>query len=183
MLEYKGHMKAVNKKPAGDYIEIFVSDYNKDYWMFYAYIEVDNYEEDIEQINKLIAKKNWRDGDTYVELISYSGETEHFYHYIYNSGTYGHWSILDTKYWEIFEEKGDDFFHYFNKLIGGTYFSDLENVEFITYRDWYEVLEVMEPELYKALDEHNGFGAFDIEHYFNCQNFHEIDDVIVQECG
>ena len=180
-MEYKTAMETVNKKPIGDSICIFCSDYNKDYWMFYAYIEVDNYESDIEEINELIKKLNWRDGDTYVELIDFEGDCEDFYHYIYDSGSYGHWNILDTRYWEIFADKGDLFFKYFNKLNGGTELGDLESAEYIEFEDWYDVLQNYNPELYKCLDEQNGLSCFDIEHFYNCQGFHEIDGRIVSE--
>ncbi|MEM3696522.1 MAG: hypothetical protein QXQ94_03325 [Candidatus Bathyarchaeia archaeon] len=65
-LKYKGFWNNVNEKPKGEWIEIFASDWNKDYWGFYAYISLDNYAQDIAAINKLIHELNWRDGDVYV---------------------------------------------------------------------------------------------------------------------
>lgn len=65
MLKYRGFFKAVNRKPQGEWIEVFASDWNKDYWAFYAYISLKNFREDIKAINNLIHKLNWRDGDTH----------------------------------------------------------------------------------------------------------------------
>jgi hypothetical protein len=179
---YKDFFKAVNEKPVNDeYIELFVSDWNKEHFAFYVYISKDNYEQDIEDIINLTKELNFRDGDVYHELIDHSEGLEGFYHYLYELGKYTQSDVLDIEYWEILDEKGDDFFKYFNKLIGSNYKSDLQDIEFITYNDWYEVLENIYPELYKALDEANGLSCFDIEHFFNCQNFHEIDGVIVEE--
>lgn len=95
-MEYRGYFKYINSKPTGEYIEIFVSDWNKDFWSFYAYIERDNYEENIEKINNLITELNYRDGDVYIELINHSEGLEGFYKYIYDSNH----SILNKEYWE-----------------------------------------------------------------------------------
>jgi len=180
-MKYKGFFKHTNDKPTDEYIEIFVSDWNKEHWGFYTYISKDNYEQDLEDIGELMTKLNYRDGDVYIELINHSDDLENFYKYIYDSGNYTHSAILNPKYWEILEEKGDSHFLYFSKLIGSCDIEELENQEFFVYNDWYEVLETYNPELYKSLDEHNGFGSFDIEQYFSCQGFTEIGDVIVSE--
>jgi len=178
-LKYKGFFKHINDKPTGEYIELFVSDWNKEHWAFYCYIEKDNYETDIEEIQELITKKNYRDGDVYCELINHSDELEGFYKYLYDAGQYTQSEVLNPRYWEILEEKGDFHFRCYQKLRGGNYIDDLESSEFSTFNDWDEVLEVFNPDLYKCLDESNGLGCFDIEHFFNCQGFHEIDDLIV----
>lgn len=178
-MKYKGFFKAVNKKPSGDYIEVFVSDWNKDYWAFYSYIEKDNYETDLEEINELIKKLNYRDGDVYIELIDFNGELDGFYHYIYDANEYTHSSILNPEYWEILEEKGDFHFKCFTKMNGSNDLQELKDIEYSVFSDWYEVLETFHPDLYKALDESNGLCCFDIEHFFNCQGFTEIDDCIV----
>jgi hypothetical protein len=180
-LEYKGFYKTINEKPEGECINLFVSDWNKEHFAFYVYIGKDNYSDDIEQIQKLITKLNYRDGDVYCELIDHSPELEHFYHYLYELGHYTQSDVLDPEYWEILKEKGDEHFLYFNKLIGSTAKDDLRDAEFSVYNDWYEVLETFNPDLYKALDESNGLGCFDIEHFYNCSGFHEIGDVIVCE--
>ncbi len=99
-MEYKGFYKHTNEKPIGEYIEIFVSDWNKDYFAFYVYISKDDYETDIEKINSLITKLNYRDGDVYIELINHSEGLDGFYKYIYDSNH----SILNKEYWEIVEE-------------------------------------------------------------------------------
>lgn len=100
-LKYQGFFNAVNPKPVGNYILVFVSDWNKDYWAFYAYISHENWKNDIRQINELIEKMNWRDGDVYVELIDYHDETLHdLYHYLYDNGDMAHWNALDPKEWQ-----------------------------------------------------------------------------------
>jgi hypothetical protein len=180
-LEYKGFFKHVNDKPVGEYIEVFVSDWNKEYWAFYYYISKDNYESDIEEISNLIAKLNFRDGDIYHELINYSPELEGFYKYIYDSDKYSHSSILNTELWEILEDKGDFHFKCFTQLNGGSNIEELRNSEYSTFEDWYEVLETFNPDLYKALDEANGLSCFDVEHFYNCCGFHEIDGFIVSD--
>lgn len=179
-LTYKGFFKAVNEEPS-EFIEIFVSDWNKDHWAFYAYIDKDNYEEDIEQINQLMTELNYRDGDVYIELINHSEDLESFYSYLYDLGKYTQSDVLNKEYWEILEEKEDDHFYYFVKLNGSSYIEDLKNAEFITFEDWYEVLELYNPDLYKALDESNGLCCFDIEHFYNCSGFYELNDCIVEE--
>lgn len=178
-MKYNGMFKATHKKPDGDYIELFVSDWNKDYWGFYTYIEKDNYEEDIDNINNLITKLNWRDGDYYIELIDYKGDLEYFYHYIYENNNYTHSAILNSKYWEILEEKGNNHFLYFDKLIGSGDIDELEEAEFYIYEDWEEVLETYNPDLYKALEENNGLGCFEISQFFNYQGFTEIEGLII----
>ena len=181
-MEYKGFFETINDKPSGEYINIFVSDWNKEHWSFYVYISKDKYEEDIEQINKLMSKLNYRDGDIYIELIDHSSDLEHFYHYLYELGYMTQSQVLDLEYWEILEEKGDEHFLYFRKLNGGTDKQELRDSEFSVFNDWYEVLETYHPDLYKALDEGNGLSCFDIEHFFNCCGFEEINDLIVSGC-
>ena len=180
-MEYQGYFKTINDKPTGEYINIFVSDWHKEHWAFYVYIDKDNYEEDIEQINKLMSKLNYRDGDIYIELIDHSPELEHFYKYLYELGYMTQSDVLDLEYWEILEDKGDEHFLYFRELNGGTDKEELRDFEYSSFNDWYEVLETYNPDLYKALDESNGLGCFDIEHFFNCQGFHELNGLIVCE--
>ena len=178
-LEYKGFFKHVNDKPTGEYIEVFVSDWNKEYWAFYYYISLDNYEQDIEDINNLITKLNYRDGDIYHELIDHSPDLEGFYKYIYDSEKYSHPNALNIELWEILKDKGDFHFKCFTQLNGGSNIEELRESEYSSFNDWDEVLETFNPDLYKCLDENNGFSCFDIEHFYNCQGFHEIDDLIV----
>lgn len=98
MLEYKGFWNAVNRKPKS-YIEIWVSDWNKDHWGFYAYINAESYEQDTKDIQDLIRKLNWRDGDVYVELINYSKDLKDFYKVLYDNDWYAEWSTLHPDYW------------------------------------------------------------------------------------
>ena len=98
MLNYKGHYTAVNN-PAESYIEIFCSDWNKDYWSFYAYINADTYEQDTKDVLALIKKLNYRDGDVYVELINHSDDLESFYKILYDNDWYAEWSTLWPDYW------------------------------------------------------------------------------------
>jgi hypothetical protein len=181
-LEYKESFKAVNDKPiSSEWVEVFCSDWNKEHWSFYAYIDKDNYEQDIEDINTLLQKLNFRDGDVYIELIDHSSDLEGFYHYLYKLGQYTQSEVLNPEYWEILEEKGDTHFKYFSELNGGTHIDDIRNAEYIEYESWDNLLETLYPDLAKALDDSNGWGCFDSEHFFNCQNFHEIEGVIVEE--
>lgn len=180
-MEYKGYFKHINSKPDGEYIEIFVSDWNKEFWSFYVYIERDNYEEDIEEINNLIEKLNFRDGDYYFELIDRSEELKGFYDYIYDSNRHTHSEVLNLELWEILEEKGDNHFLYFSKLNGSNEIDELRDAEFMTFQDWDEVLEMCNPNLYKILDESNGLCCFNIEQFYNCCNLYEINGCIVEE--
>lgn len=99
VLTYKGFWNSVNEKPRGEWIEIFASDWFKDYWGFYAYISLENYEKDIEGINNLIHRLNWRDGDVYVELINRSEGLKDFYHWLYERGYFTHHCALDPENW------------------------------------------------------------------------------------
>ena len=126
-MEYNGFFKHTNDKPTGEYIEIFVSDWNKEHWAFYSYIDKDCYEDDIQEIQELMTKLNYRDGDVYIELINHSDELEHFYMYVYDSGYYTHSAILNTRLWEILEEKGNEHFIYFSKLNGSSDIDELAN--------------------------------------------------------
>jgi len=181
-MKYNGFFKHINSKPSGEYIELFVSDWNKEHWAFYVYIEQGNYESDIDEINELMTKLNYRDGDIYIELINHSDSLSGFYKYLYELGYMTQSDVLNKELWEILEDKGDSHFLYFQKLNGSASIEDLRDAEFTSFNDWYEVLETYHPDLYKALDESNGLGCFDIQHFFNCQGFHEINDCIVSEC-
>jgi len=99
VLKYKGFFKSVNPKPEGEWIEIFASDWNKDWFAFYAYISLENYEQDIKEINELISELNWMDGDVYVELINHSPGLKEFYHWLYEKGYYTHHCALDPENW------------------------------------------------------------------------------------
>ena len=105
-MKYNGFFKHINDKPTDEYIELFVSDWNKEHFAFYCYISKDNYETDIEEIQELITKKNFRNGDVYCELINHSDELEGFYKYLYEIGQYTQSEVLNPRYWEILEEKG-----------------------------------------------------------------------------
>jgi len=100
-LKYRGYFNAVNPKPEGNYILVFCSDWNKDYWAFYAYISQKNWREDLRQINDLVRRMNWRDGDVYVELIDFHDETmRKFYMTLYDENDWAHWDALDPEQWE-----------------------------------------------------------------------------------
>jgi hypothetical protein len=100
-LKYKGYFNEVNSKPEGNYILIFASDWNKDYWAFYAYISQQDWWKDIRQINNLVKRMNWRDGDVYVELINFHDETmRKFYMTLYDESDWAHWNALDPETWK-----------------------------------------------------------------------------------
>jgi len=99
-LVYQDYFNKVNPKPQENYILIFASNWHKEHWAFYAYINQQDWENDIRKINGLITELNRRDGDVYVELIDYHDETMHdFYMYLYDSGDMAHWNALDSKEW------------------------------------------------------------------------------------
>ena len=107
-LEYQGFFKRVNDPPT-DYIEIFVSDWNKDHWAFYVFIDVEDYESDIEAITDLIStdRLNFRDGDFYVELIDHSGQdkTRDIYQAFLDKAGLDHNSVIWAENWEeVIEE-------------------------------------------------------------------------------
>ena len=160
---------------------IFVSDWNMEYWAFYAVIDRDSYEDDISDIRSLIKMLNWRDGDWYIEMVDQTGDIDGFYNHMYDRSSLTHQDILDTDFWEILIEKGDDHFKYFDKLIGTDSIVDLRDAEFMTYSDWDDVLHCWNPDLYTALESANGLGCFDIEGFYNGYNLEMIDGMIVSE--
>ena len=100
LMKYRGYFNPVNRKPEGEYIEIFCSDWNKDHWAFYAYIRPESYAEDLKEINDLIERLNWRDGDVYVELIDRSEGLKELYSKFYEMGHLAHWDTLSPENWE-----------------------------------------------------------------------------------
>lgn len=99
-LKYQGGFEAVNSKPdSGEWIEVFVSDWLKDVFAFYAYIRKDNYKEDIEAIKNLMNDLN-PGRDIYVELISRSDGMVDFYRSLIDEGNRSDWNALDVDVWE-----------------------------------------------------------------------------------
>ena len=99
-MKYKGYFNAINQKPKNDeWIEIFASDWFKDHWVFYGFISLQNYEQDIKEICDLINELNWRDGDVYVELINHSPKLKGFYQELYDKGYFTHWDVLRVENW------------------------------------------------------------------------------------
>ena len=105
-LEYKGFFKLVNSEP-DQYIEVFCSDWNKEHWAFYAFIDIEELEDDISAINDLIQKLNYRDGDVYIELINHSDEEEieELYQAFYDRSGWDHSAILNLEIWEELREE------------------------------------------------------------------------------
>lgn len=98
-LKYTKSFGTVNQKPEGEWIQVFVSDWNKDYWAYYAFISLDSYADDIKKIGQMTKALNWRDGDTYVELIEHTPGLKAFYSKVYHEGTFSHSDILDPETW------------------------------------------------------------------------------------
>ena len=171
--EYEKYAGTINDKPDTG-ICVFCSDWNKDYWAFYAWIDGDNYAFDIEQIGKLVKSLNWRDGDVYFERIDYTGEVGNLYEFM--KGYDSEPDVFDTALWEVWEEKGDLHFLFFNGCVGGTDRNDLENAEFTSYSDWDEKFEAENPELYKALDDNHAWHAFDTEQFYNGESVSVLVD-------
>lgn len=104
LLKYVTAYKSVNQKPEGEWIMVFASDWLKEHWAFYAYISLDNHEEDIKAVNMLIHRLNWRDGDVYVELINHSGDKmSRFYSTLHDMGHFTHHCALDMENWKKFK--------------------------------------------------------------------------------
>ncbi|MEM3697471.1 MAG: hypothetical protein QXQ94_08255 [Candidatus Bathyarchaeia archaeon] len=100
MLEYKGYGECVNSQPEGEWIKIWVQNTLKwnreddifltatkywdgdmwcrtavqrdDEWSFCAYISLDNYEKDIEEIKDLISRIKQSDDEIYVCVFRWS---------------------------------------------------------------------------------------------------------------
>ena len=98
-LRYRGFYETVNPKPEGEWLLVFASDWFKQYWAFYAYVSLESYEKDIEAINGLIHRLNWRNGDVYVELIDHSPGLKDFYCHLYELGYFTHHNSLDPQNW------------------------------------------------------------------------------------
>ena len=168
-LEYEKFGNTVNTG-IDDNITIFVSDWNKDHWAFYAHINLDQYEDDINDIHGLIKKLNWRDGDVYIEMVDYDGEMEYFYSCVYDMGYFDNWDIMNTDLWEIGEENDDELFQV-AKCVLGTVDKDsikeLAEDGYILCEDYDDLLEHIDPELYKLIDDKGVWHCFTSEYYFN----------------
>ena len=168
--------EVLENKPEGEYIEIFVSDWNKDYWYFYDYITMENYPSDIKRITDRIKRENWRDGDWYVELIDRTDNLLYFYKHLYGIGEYTQSDVLNIDYWDILSEHDDLFFLAFDRINGGCDLEELKDFEYMLFQDWDEALECFNPDLSKVLDENNAWGCFDSKGFLGCQNFYEVVD-------
>lgn len=103
-MKYHGFWNHANTKPES-WICVWVSDWNKDYWGTYVYIDSTKYEEDTKELLKLINKLNWRDGDVYVELIDHSPDLKELYNYMYERDWYQQWSTLNPDLWTKAQEE------------------------------------------------------------------------------
>lgn len=174
------HLQYLNSKPGNDYIEMFASDWLKEHWSFYAYIDATRHEHDLELINSEIARLNYRDGDVYVELIDRSPGLEHFYDYLCSRGECAHWDVLDNGYWNALEERGDDHFLILRRCFGAQYHRSPEDARdedgYAVYSGWNDVLENLMPEVYKVLEEHNATSCFDTEAHFYGTSYTNLSD-------
>lgn len=101
VLEYRGFWSPVNNKPEGDpWIKIWVSDWNKEHFGFYYYVNCRYAETSLKRVLDLIDRLNKRDGDIYVELIDHAPSIEtHYMNLIdeaswYLLGQYKKWLII-----------------------------------------------------------------------------------------
>jgi hypothetical protein len=163
--KYKKFGETINEKPTQG-IYFFCSDWNKEFFGFYAWIDCDNYAEDIEQLQEFINKCNYRDRDTYIELIDYESDCEGLYDYLYSTSQYSHSEVLNADVWALFEDKSDEHFKLFSKHIGSSSLSELESFEYSTYSDKYDLLESTHPDLFEQLEKANALSCFDVEHLF-----------------
>jgi len=169
-LEYRGFWKQVNQKPS-EGIQLWASDWNKDYFGFYSWIDKDSYERDTESINALIARLNSPPGDVYIELIDHTPSLEHFFNFLYDLNEYTCWEVLNPRWWKLREEKGDEHFRVFKQHHGdrGT-LDDLARFEYSSFADKYEFLETFHPELYKSLHESSALDSFDVKGFVRCES-------------
>ncbi len=109
--KYRGFFKSANEPETDKWIEVFASDWGKEFFAFYAYIDVQTYKKDLEAINKLISELNYVDGDVYVELIDHSGQKDvaKFYDWLYSEGYFSDWAALCPENWdEWWNGRGDE---------------------------------------------------------------------------
>lgn len=174
------HLQYLNPRPENDFIEMFASDWLKEHWSFYGYIDSTQYEEDLALINNEITRLNYRDGDVYVELIDRSPPLQHFYDYLYSRGRYSQWDVLDKAYWQAWEERGDEHFLILKECFGPEYHLTPEDIRdeenYSVYSNWDEVLENLMPDVYKVLEAHNATSCFDTESHFYGTNYTTLKD-------
>jgi len=168
-------MDYVNEE-GSDGVTLCVQDWNGDYFIFYAHINLDNYEDDIKNIQKRIAKENWRDGDVRAMLVDYFGETEHFYDFMYNASDFVLSEILNPEYWEVLEEKKDGHFEIIKEQFCDVSVVNAQCEDYSVFEDWDDALEIYYPELYKELEKNHGFSCFDSEAFFNSDSTSTLED-------
>ena len=162
-----------------DYIYIWVSDWNKDHFGFYASIDPDTYEDDIEEIQQLIDSFNYG-GDIYFELINHSDNMEYFYKWVNSLNGYTNSDIMNTDIWAVFEERGDIHFMVLHECLGAN-IDYLDNENYVIYEDWDDKFENENPDLYEQLQKHNAYSCFDIEHYYYGTGTTELSDGSIVE--
>jgi hypothetical protein len=170
MLEYKEFMKTVNEEPNSEHVTIFVSDWNKEEWAFYAHIALSQYQDDIEEIQDLIKRMNWKDQDVYVEMVDCSQDMTGFYSCVESMGYLDNWQIMDPELWEMRDDNTDEFFNVASQVLGSVDKDGLQSMideGYSIYEDYDEALENLYPELYEALEKASALCCFDSEHMFN----------------
>jgi hypothetical protein len=143
-------------------------------------VALEKYEHDLEFILAEMNKLNYRDGDTYVELIDRDEGVKHFYRYLYERGTYSHWDALEKGFWEGLESKGDDHYLILHECYGPQYHSSAEAAKdedgYSVFSDYEEALQTYQPDLYQALENANGLCCFDTGRYFNGHSCTKLSD-------
>ncbi|MBD3157584.1 MAG: hypothetical protein GF309_02235 [Candidatus Lokiarchaeota archaeon] len=99
-IQYNGFWKPANRKPNGEYVLLWVSDWLKQDWGFYCYISLDTYKQDLDGIHGLIEELNYRGVDVYVEMVDHSPGLKGFYRKQYRRSKISHYHILNPQTWE-----------------------------------------------------------------------------------
>jgi hypothetical protein len=98
-IEYNGFWKPANRKPNGEYVLVWVSDWLKQDWGFYCYIALDTYRQNLKGIHGLIDELNFRGVDAYVGMVDRSSGLKKFYREQYNRNRISHYHILKPETW------------------------------------------------------------------------------------
>jgi hypothetical protein len=171
-MEYKEYGCNVNEKPDDGWVE-FCVEHND--FMFYVYIDKDNYDVQLEETLGLIEELTDDPGGSYVEVVDWDADICSFGTYMeYNTNSIYE---LDGSFWWVLNEYGDTRFEISNECFG-VYapISEIENMEYMIFADYDEMLESLCPELYETLENANALFSFDSENYLDDGNVYELDD-------
>ena len=175
-LQYQGFGRTVNRKPA-EGIQLWASDWHKEHFGFYAWIDEQHFERDIPRIETLILKLNWRDGDVYTELINHTPGLRHFYDFLYDRSELSDGAALEPVWWRILEEKGDEHFRIAKlHLRDGALAGEVGALQYGKFENMESALEGCHSELYNALKKASALSCFDIRRFYQQSSGIYFDD-------